>query len=96
MHEAGYFHAISKPSKITVSLVHLSGRIQTGDEASHVLTAMNEVKYLDPDIILLYTAKKNMELILQQKVFHGCFFFPSFVTLLFLLFIKMDERTFFT
>ena len=68
VHEVGYFHAISKPFKITVNLVHLSGKMQTGDEESQILTTMSEIKSLEPDIILLYTTKKNIELILQQRV----------------------------
>ena len=68
VHEAGYFHAISKPFKITVNLVHLSGKMQTGDEESQILTTMSEIQRLEPDIILLYTTKKNIELILQQRV----------------------------
>ena len=69
MHEAGYFQAISKPFKITVNLVHLSGKMQTGDEESQILTTMSEIQILEPDIIiLLYTTKKNIELILQQRV----------------------------
>lgn len=68
VHEAGYFHAISKPFMITVNLVHLSGKMQTGDEESQILTTMSEIKSLEPDIILLYTTKKNIELILQQRV----------------------------
>lgn len=67
MHEAGYFQAISKPFKITVNLVHLSGKMQTGDEESQILT-MSEIQSLEADIILLYTTKKNIELILQQRV----------------------------
>ena len=68
MHEAGYFQAISKPFKITVNLVHLSGKMQTGDEESPILTTMSEIQSLEADIILLYTTKKNIELILQQRV----------------------------
>ena len=72
VHEAGYFHAISKPFKITVNLVHLSGKMQTGDEESQILTTMSEIQSLEPDIILLYTTKKNIELILQQRVIWHC------------------------
>lgn len=68
MHEAGYFQAISKPFKITVNLVHLSEKMQTGDEESQILTTMSEIQSLEADIILLYTTKKNIELILQQRV----------------------------
>lgn len=68
MHEAGYFQAISKPFKITVNLVHLSGKMQTGDEESRILTTMSEIQSLEADIILLYTTKKKVELILQQRV----------------------------
>lgn len=68
MYEAGYFQAISKPFKITVNLVHLSGKMQTGDEESRILTTMSEIQSLEADIILLYTTKKNIELILQQRV----------------------------
>ena len=72
MHEAGYFQAISKPFKITLNLVHLSGKMQTRDEESQILTTMSEIQSLEPDIILLYTTKKNIELILQQRVIWHC------------------------
>ncbi|XP_015751901.1 PREDICTED: glutamate receptor ionotropic, kainate 3-like isoform X2 [Acropora digitifera] len=67
VHEAGYFHALSRRSKLTVNLVQLSELGQSADGMKPVLQAMNEIKRFQPDVILLYTKDKNIGLFVQQK-----------------------------
>ena len=66
LHEAGYFHAISRRSKLTVNLVQLSEPGQNADGIELVLQAMNEIKSSQPDVILLYTKNKKIGLFVQQ------------------------------
>ena len=68
VHEAGYFHAISRGSKLIVNLVQLSEPGQSADGMEPVLQAMNEVKSFQPDVILLYTNNKNVGLFVQQVI----------------------------
>ena len=68
MHEAGYFHAISRGSKLTVNLVQLSGRGQSADGKEPLLQAMNEINSFQPDVILLYTENKNIGQFVQQVI----------------------------
>ena len=66
LHEAGYFHAISQNLPLTVDLIHLSLNTKTEAGAAPILEAMDKIKSLEPDVILLYTSIKNIELMLQQ------------------------------
>ena len=61
MHEAGYFHAISQNSKLTVNFVQIS-------EKALISRAAEQISELEPDMILLYTNKENMELLMQQVI----------------------------
>ena len=65
-HEAVYFHAISRESDLTVNLVQLSEQGKTEDRTATNSKAMDEIKILQPDIILLYTCKENIKFMLQQ------------------------------
>ncbi|XP_015751874.1 PREDICTED: glutamate receptor ionotropic, kainate 3-like [Acropora digitifera] len=69
VHEAGYFHTISRRSKLTVNLFQLSELGQSADGMEPVLQAMNEINNFQPDVILLYTKNKNIGLFVQQKAF---------------------------
>ena len=66
VYEAGYFHAISRNSKLTVNLVHLyekgRGECQTGQKSR----AIEQIENFKADVVLLYTCFENIELILQQ------------------------------
>ena len=66
VYEAGYFHAISRNSKLTVNLVHLyekgRGECQTGQ----ISRAIEQIEIFKADVVLLYTCFENIELILQQ------------------------------
>ena len=68
VHEAGYFHAISRGSKLTVNLVQLSEPGQSADGMEPVIQAMNEIKSFQPDVILLYTKNKYIGLFVQQVI----------------------------
>lgn len=68
LHEAWYFSVISQSSKRTVNLVQLSPQGKTEDRTAPIKRAREHIRKLQPEIILLYTNKENIELILQQVV----------------------------
>lgn len=66
--EAGYFHAISRSSKLTMNLVQLSDQEIAEDRTGSLLRQMEEINNLQPEVILLYTNRENIELMLQQVI----------------------------
>ena len=81
LHEAGYFHAISRESDLTVNLIQLSEQGNAEDRAATNSKAMDEIKIFQPDIILLYTSKENIELMLQQVIAEFIIILSNFVFL---------------
>ena len=76
MHEAGYFHAITQRSNLTVNLVQLSKEREYEYPTAPILRAMEDIDNLGADVILLYTKKENIELMLQQVIMSlNVFFF---------------------
>ncbi|KAJ7337781.1 hypothetical protein OS493_007937 [Desmophyllum pertusum] len=76
LHEAGYFHAITQRSNLTVNLVQLSKEREYEDPTAPILRAMEDIDNLGADVILLYTKKENIELMLQQVIMSlNVFFF---------------------
>ncbi|XP_078382291.1 glutamate receptor 2-like [Oculina patagonica] len=67
LHEAVYFQVISQESKHTVNLVQLSELDENDDPKVQVSKAMEAIDQLEADVILVYTKKENIELMLQQK-----------------------------
>lgn len=65
MYEAGYFHAITQRSSLTVNLVQLS---EQGNESptSSILRAMEEIENFEAEVILLYTGTETIHLMLQK------------------------------
>ena len=76
MLESGRVEAILIKSKLTVNLVHLSEAEKGEDQTAPILRAMDDIKCLKPDIILLCTNKENIKLMLQQV---GNEFFFAFI-----------------
>ena len=68
LHEAGCFHAISQNSQFTVNLVQLAKQGINEDLTVPILKAMGHINILQPEVILLYTSKESMELMLQQVI----------------------------
>jgi len=68
LHEAGYFHAISKKSQLKVNLVQLSEQEEGEDRIGPISRAMDDIDKLEPDVVLLYSNKENIELMLQQVI----------------------------
>ena len=68
VHEAGYFYAISQNSKLTVDFVQLTEQDKTEDPAAPILRAMEVIANLGPEVILVYTGTKNMELMLGKVI----------------------------
>ncbi|KAL9962068.1 hypothetical protein ACROYT_G031137 [Oculina patagonica] len=67
LYEAGYFYAISQRTNFTVNLVQLSEQGKNEVSTASILTAMEEIENLEPEVMLLYTSKENTELMLQKK-----------------------------
>ena len=68
VHEAGYFYAISQNSKLTVDFVQLADQEKTEDHAAPISRVMEQIANLDPDVILIYTDTKNVELMLEKVI----------------------------
>ena len=66
LHEAVYFRAISQRSKLDVDLVQLCKLSENEDSTALVLRAKEEIRKLKAEVILLYTDKESVELMLQQ------------------------------
>ena len=66
MHEAGYFHAASQKLQLKVNFFHLQTKGLDVDRIARILDVMEEVKGIEPDIILLYTNNENIDFMLQQ------------------------------
>lgn len=60
LHEAGYFHAISQSSKFTVDFIQMSVKGKAQDQT------MEQIQNLEPQVILLYSSKETIELLVQQ------------------------------
>ena len=78
LHEAGYFYAISKTSQLTVNLVQLSEQKENEDRIGPISRAMDDIDEIEPDVVLLYRDKENIELMLQQVIRKCLFFILSF------------------
>ena len=65
-HEAWYFHTISQNSRHTVRFVQLSDQGKAESHMTPILRAVEQIRKLEPEVILLYSNKQNIELILQQ------------------------------
>ena len=66
LHEAGYFYSISQGSELAVNFVPIPKQDELEDKAHTIYTAMKLIEKLEPDVILLYTQKENLELFLKQ------------------------------
>ena len=65
-HEAWYFHTISQNSRHTVRFVQLSDQGKAESHMTPILRAVEQIRKLEPEVILLYSNKQNIELTLQQ------------------------------
>ena len=57
---------LSQRSNLTVYLVEVSEKGQNEDLTAPIWRAADELKKLEAEVILLYTRKENMEMILQE------------------------------
>ena len=65
-HKAAYFRAICQRSKLAVDFVQLCKQNENEDPTAPVLRAKEEIRKLKAEVILLYTDKESVELMLQQ------------------------------
>lgn len=78
LYEAGYFYAISQRLNFTVNLVQLSEQGKTENSTASILRTMDEIEDLEAEVILLYTNKENIELMLQKVHVTICITFHFF------------------
>ena len=53
---------------MTVKFVQIPEHVKSDNRTVSLLTAMDEIKEISPDTILLYTNKENIEVMLQQVI----------------------------
>lgn len=86
MHEAAYFRTISQRSKLVVDLVQFYKPNENEEPVAPVLRAMEEIRKLKAEVILLYTNKESVELLLKQV--RECAALVQGVIILFVLKLK--------
>ena len=67
--EASYFYVMSGKSALSVNLIQLARGEIPEDRNASILAAMEEVRRLEPEVILLFTTRENTEIMLQQVMF---------------------------
>ena len=86
LHEAAYFRTISQRSKLVVDLVQFYKPNENEEPVAQVLRAMEEIRKLKAEVILLYTNKESVELLLKQV--RECAALVQRVIILFVLKLK--------
>lgn len=86
LHEAAYFRTISQRSKLVVDLVQFYKPNENEEPVAPVLRAMEEIRKLKAEVILLYTNKESVELLLKQV--RECAALVQGVIILFVLKLK--------
>ena len=64
--EAGYFHVLSQRSNINATLVEISEEMLNEDSTVPIWRAIEEIKSLKAEVILLFSSERNMGIMLQQ------------------------------
>ena len=71
MYQANYFYALSRKSSapaLFVSIIPFTGQGRPEDRMGSILRAMDEVRSIEPEIIMLYATRESTELFLQQVI----------------------------
>ena len=71
MHQANYFYALSRKLTVpalSVKLIPFTGQGRPEDTMGSILGTMDELRSIDPEIILLYATRESTELFLQQVI----------------------------
>ena len=66
LQEVGYFHVLSQRSNINATLVEISEEMLNEDSTVPIWRAIEEIKSLKAEVILLFTSERNMGIMLQQ------------------------------
>ena len=66
LQEAAYFYAISQSSSLSVRYVQISDGQDAYDGTKAMSSITEQIKGIDPQVLLLYTNKDKMENTLQQ------------------------------
>ena len=71
MYQANYFYALSRKLTVpalSVNLIPFTGQGRPEDTMESILGAMDELRSIEPEIILLYATRESIELFLQQVI----------------------------
>ena len=71
MYQANYFYALTRKSSApapSVSIIPFTGQGRPEDRMGSILRAMDEVRSIEPEIIMLYATRESTELFLQQVI----------------------------
>ena len=71
MYQANYFYALSRKLTVpalSVNLIPFTGQGRPEDRMGSILRAMDEVRSIEPEIIMLYATRESTELFLQQVI----------------------------
>ena len=80
MYQASYFYALSRKSSapaLSVSIIPFTGQGRPEDRMGSILRAMDEVRSIEPEIIMLYATRESTELFLQQVILDVALFSVS-------------------
>ena len=93
MHQANYFYALSRKLTVpalSVNLIPFTGQGRPEDTMGSILGAMDELRSIEPEIILLYATRESTELFLQQVIVDVALFS---VSTMFLKTLDFDQET---
>ena len=93
MHQANYFYALSRKLTVpalSVNLIPFTGQGRPEDTMGSILGTMDELRSIDPEIILLYATRESTELFLQQVIVDVALFS---VSTMFLKTLDFDQET---
>ena len=80
MYQASYFYALSRKSSapaLSVSMIPFTGQGRPEDRMGSILRAMDELRSIEPEIIMLYATRESTELFLQQVILDVALFSVS-------------------
>ena len=93
MYQASYFYALSRKSSapaLSVSIIPFTGLGRPEHRMGSILGAMDEVRSIEPEIIMLYATRESTELFLQQVIVDVALFS---VSNMFFKTLEFDQKT---
>ena len=93
MYQASYFYTLSRKSSapaLSVSIIPFTGQGRPEHRMGSILGAMDEVRSIEPEIIMLYATRESTELFLQQVIVDVALFS---VSNMFFKTLEFDQKT---